>query len=134
MLKRGNVTANLGVKRQEQSRLVMDSAALEQALVLAMDLHMRIPGSPAPRAEALLALPGVLRTGRSGGYRARRRGGAAAPILAGFAQALDALAAARRAEGARLAAALPRCWTKSPRCATRLRPRPRTSPRRSGLG
>ncbi len=105
VLKRGNVTANLGVKRQEQSRLVMDSAALEQALVLAMDLHMRIPGSPTPRAEALLALPGVL---RPGGPADTEQGpdGVAAPILAGFAQALDALAAARRAEGARLAATL----------------------------
>ena len=60
-LKRGNVTANLSVKRENEPRLAPDPAALEQALTLAMELHARIPGSPVPRAEALLALPGVLR-------------------------------------------------------------------------
>jgi len=60
-LKRGNVTASLAVKRESESRLVADPAALEQALALALDLHGRIPGSPPPRAESLLALPGVLR-------------------------------------------------------------------------
>src|SRR6516165_12605983 len=61
VLKRGNVTANLTVKRENEPRLVADPAALEQALTLALDLHARIPGSPVPRAEALLGLPGVLR-------------------------------------------------------------------------
>src|SRR6185437_6683308 len=51
VLKRGNVTANLTVKRDTESRLSVDPAALEQALTLAMDLHRRIPGSPVPRAE-----------------------------------------------------------------------------------
>ena len=61
VLKRGNVTANLSVKRENEARLVADPAALEQALALVMELHQRIPGSPVPRAESLLALPGVLR-------------------------------------------------------------------------
>ena len=60
-LRRGNVTANLSVKRDAEARLSLDQAALEQALALAMELHARIPGSPVPRAEALLSLPGVLR-------------------------------------------------------------------------
>src|ERR1700693_3739801 len=42
-LKRGNVTANLLVKRDSESRLAADPAALEQVLTLAMDLHKRIP-------------------------------------------------------------------------------------------
>ncbi|MCX7382330.1 MAG: hypothetical protein NT133_13125, partial [Alphaproteobacteria bacterium] len=53
-LRRGNVTANLNVKREEQSRLAPDPAALEQVLALALDLAARIPGAAAPRAEALL--------------------------------------------------------------------------------
>src|SRR5437764_656679 len=61
VLRRGNVSANLTVKRDSEPRLVADPAALEQALALALDLHARIPGSPVPRAEALLGLPGVLR-------------------------------------------------------------------------
>ncbi len=41
--------------------LAPDPAALAQVLDLALDLAARIPGCPPPRAEALLALPGVLR-------------------------------------------------------------------------
>ena len=36
-------------------RLTPDPAALDQALSLALHLAARIPGSPPPRAEALLA-------------------------------------------------------------------------------
>ena len=103
-LKRGNVTANLTVKRESEPRLVADPAALEQALALALDLHARIPGSPVPRAEALLGLPGVLRPAQTD--EADGRAGTQAQIQAGFAQALAALVAARQAEGARLAATL----------------------------
>jgi hypothetical protein len=39
----------------------MDAEVLEQGLARAMGLHARIPGSPPPRPEALLALPGVMR-------------------------------------------------------------------------
>ncbi len=101
-LKRGNVTANLSVKREKESRLVADTAALEQAVALAMELHRRIPGSPVPRAEALLGLPGVMRPAQAD--EAADTSGAAA----GFTQALAALAAARHSEGTRLAATLTR--------------------------
>ena len=103
-LRRGNVTANLTIRREEAPRMAPDAAAIEQVLALATQLAARIPGAPPPRAEALLALPGVLRAG------AEAREEVAAPQLdavrAGFTQALDALVAARRAEGARLAATL----------------------------
>jgi uncharacterized protein (TIGR00255 family) len=100
-LKRGNVTANLTVKRESELRLLADPAALEQALTLAMELHRRIPGSPVPRAEALLGLPGVLRPAQAD---------EAVPdtdaVAAGFSRALAALVAARQAEGTRLGATL----------------------------
>ena len=83
------------------ARLVPDEAALAQLLALAQDLAARIPGAPPPRAEALLALPGVLRAEASEpdetAEEARR-----AAVLAAFRDALAALDAARRAEGARL--------------------------------
>ena len=104
MLKRGNVAANLNVKREAEARLVLDSVALEQALTLAMDLHRRMPGSPVPRAEALLSLPGVLRTAVAD--PADERAGAAVAVQAGFAEALAALVLARQAEGARLGVVL----------------------------
>uniref|UniRef100_UPI002FCD123F YicC/YloC family endoribonuclease n=1 Tax=Neoroseomonas rubea TaxID=2748666 RepID=UPI002FCD123F len=63
LLKRGNVSATLTLKREERSaaRLTPDPEALEQALRIALDLAARIPGAAPPRAEALLTLPGVLR-------------------------------------------------------------------------
>jgi uncharacterized protein (TIGR00255 family) len=100
-LKRGNVTANLTAKRESETRLVADPAALEQALALALELHKRIPGSPVPRAEALLGLPGVLRPAQADEVVPDT-----GAVAAGFSRALEALVAARQAEGARLAVTL----------------------------
>ncbi len=97
-LKRGNVSANLSLKREERPRLVPDRAALDQALELAQGLATRIPGAAPPRAEALLALPGVMRSEVPEADEAAdeaRRG----ELAAAFSRALDGLAAARRAEG-----------------------------------
>ncbi len=104
-LKRGNVTANLTVKRDDQPRLAPDPAALEQMLALATELAARIPGAPAPRAEALLALPGVLRQTAATEDEAIA-GAREAVMREGFATTLQALAASRQAEGARLAVTL----------------------------
>ncbi len=104
VFKRGNISATLNIKREEKtgSRLTPDPAALEQALRLALDLAARIPGAPPPRAEALLALPGVLRAESSeldeAAEEARR-----VVVTKGFTAALQALAKSRAAEGARLA-------------------------------
>ena len=107
LLKRGNVTANLSVRRDEPARLVPDAVALEQALALVVALQARIPGCPPPRAEALLALPGVLRAeGVAGAVAEPDRDAALAPLREGFIAALDRLVTARQAEGARLAVVL----------------------------
>ncbi len=103
-LKRGNVTANLTVKRQSETRLELDPAALEQVLAIVTDLHRRIPGSPPPLAEALLSLPGVLRQAQAD--QQEERALAAADVHAGFLSALAGLTESRRAEGERLAAVL----------------------------
>ncbi|MBW8270888.1 YicC family protein [Caldovatus sp. SYSU G05006] len=109
-LRRGNVSATLTLRREERAagapRLIPDPAALEQALALALDLARRIPGAPPPRAEALLALPGVLRAEAPAEEDEAAREARHAALLDGFARALDGLVAARRAEGARLAAIL----------------------------
>jgi uncharacterized protein (TIGR00255 family) len=105
-LKRGNVTANLTIKRQSETRLELDPAALEQVLQIASDLHRRIPGSPPPSAEALLSLPGVLRQAQAD--QQEEKAAAAADVQSGFIAALADLVAARRAEGDRLATVLNR--------------------------
>lgn len=100
-LKRGNVSATLTLKREERPRLTPDPAALEQALQLALHLAARIPGSPPPRAEALLALPGVMRAEQPEADEAAEEA-KRAELAAAFARALDGLVAARRAEGEKL--------------------------------
>jgi uncharacterized protein (TIGR00255 family) len=104
-LRRGNVTANLTVKREEAPKLAPDPAALEQVLALAVELAGRIPGSAPPRAEALLALPGVLRPAAAVEDEATVQAQTEA-VRQGFSVALAALVAARQAEGSRLAAIL----------------------------
>jgi uncharacterized protein (TIGR00255 family) len=106
VLKRGNVTANLTVKRQSDTRLELDPQALEQVLKIATDLHHRIPGSSPPSPEALLSLPGVLRQAQVD--QQEERTAAAADVNAAFAAALGDLVAARQGEGDRLAAVLHR--------------------------
>ena len=103
-LRRGNVTANLAAKRDDRARLAVDPAVLDDLLRLALETAARIPGAPVPRAEALLALPGVLRPAAAAddGWTEAQM----AAVRAGYAAALAALVASRRAEGARLAALL----------------------------
>ena len=105
ILRRGNVTANLTVRREDQPKLIPDPAALEQALSLALALAARIPGAPPPRAEALLALPGILRAAAAV-EDDTAAGAQSDAIRQGFAAALAALSVARAGEGARLATIL----------------------------
>ncbi|MBP0491652.1 YicC/YloC family endoribonuclease [Roseomonas indoligenes] len=103
---RGNVSASLTVKREDRApRLVLDPAALERALALVMDLSARMPGAASPRPEAVLALPGVLRTEVEVPDEAAE-GARRAAVSEGFGEALADLFAARAAEGARLHAIL----------------------------
>ena len=104
VLKRGNVNANLTVRRDMETRATIDEAALANVMTLAMDLHRRIKGSPVPRAEALLTMPGVMRQAPVDPIQEREA--ASAAVQGGFAEALDGLVAARAAEGARLATVL----------------------------
>ncbi|KAA5612354.1 YicC family protein [Rhodovastum atsumiense] len=106
LLRRGNVTAGLTIRRDEAPRLMPDPAALDQALALVTELQRRIPGAPPPRPEALLALPGVLRPAAVVAEDEQVTRAREEAVRQGFLAALDGLVAARRAEGARLAATL----------------------------
>jgi uncharacterized protein (TIGR00255 family) len=104
-LRRGNVSATLTLKREDRPRLAVDPAALEQALTLALELANRIRGSMPPRAEALLALPGVMRA-EVPELDEAQEAGKRAELAAAFTRALEGLVAARQAEGAKLHAIL----------------------------
>jgi len=103
VLKRGNVTINLSVKREETASIAIDPAVLDRALGLALDLASRIPGSAPPRAEALLALPGVMRSATNDETVTEQH---QTELRAAFMKALDQMIAARAAEGQRTLAML----------------------------
>jgi uncharacterized protein (TIGR00255 family) len=105
VLKRGNVTANLTLKHEEPNRLVPNVAALEQALALATEIASRIPNAPPIRVEALLALPGVLRSATASDTDTVQQNQVEA-IRQGFDAALAQLVASRQGEGGRLAETL----------------------------
>jgi uncharacterized protein YicC (UPF0701 family) len=117
-LKRGNVSANLSLKREERPRLVPDRAALDQALELAQALAARIPGAAPPRAEALLALPGVMRSEAPEADEAAeeaRRG----ELAAAFAARSTGWWRRGGRRATRCTASSRRCWTRSRRCTRR---------------
>jgi len=104
-LKRGNVSATLTLKREDRApRLTPDPAALDQAIALATSVAARL-GAPPPRAEAILALPGVLRAETVEPDEAAEEAKRAA-LLAPFETALAGLVASRAREGGQLAAIL----------------------------
>jgi uncharacterized protein (TIGR00255 family) len=103
VLKRGNVTGTLTVKREAAAGMTADPVALERMKALAMALADSIPGAPPPRAELLLALPGVMRSVNSLEDSPEDQAELAAAVKGGFEAALAGLVAARAAEGARLA-------------------------------
>ena len=102
-LKRGNVSATLTLSRAAgASPFTVDRAVLDQVLALQADLLGRIDRAP-PRLETLLLIPGVL---DRGGLADAIDDKAEKVLLAGFAQVLTRLIAARAEEGARLQAVL----------------------------
>ncbi len=105
IFKRGNISGTLTLKRDAVSSITADMAALEQVKELAIALADSIPGALPPRAELLMALPGVMRS-RSAEPEPDESAKAelTAAITAGFEAALTALAAARAEEGQKLAA------------------------------
>ena len=107
LIRRGNVSATLTVRRDEAAaRPTLDPAALEAALALVEQVRARIPDSPAPTAESVLALPGVLRAPTAEeadeAVEEARRGA----IAESFREAIAVLAGTRREEGARIGAVL----------------------------
>ncbi len=102
-LKRGNVSGTLTLKREAAAGITADLAALERIKDLAIDLADSIPGALPPRAELLLALPGVMRSVSAQDDTEEMQAALAEDVRAGFAAALEELVAARAGEGARLA-------------------------------
>jgi len=99
--KRGNIQIGLTLKQESRAALQPDMAALDRMVELATTLAARL-GAERPRAEGLLALPGIFRSEQAEASEAEdeaRR----SQLLAAYQSALTALWDSRAAEGARLA-------------------------------
>jgi len=104
-LKRGSIAINLAVTaRAAGGGLRVNREALAQAAALANELVAQHGAAPA-RADGLLALRGVIESGEGESDEAAREERLAG-LTASAARAVEALAAARLAEGGRLKAAL----------------------------
>jgi uncharacterized protein (TIGR00255 family) len=103
-LKRGNVQIGLVLKQEGRAPLTPDLAALDRMVELARGLAERL-GAETPRAEALLALPGIFRAEQAEPSEAEEEA-RRATLLSAFQRGLAALWESRMAEGARLAAIL----------------------------
>jgi uncharacterized protein (TIGR00255 family) len=102
---RGSLTINLSVKRTEgAAEIRLNEAALAQVLA-ALDRLRAIADVVPPRADALLAIRGVLETNEAGESDEEARARVTA-MLESLATALDAMALARASEGSRLRAVL----------------------------
>ncbi|MGC9270930.1 YicC/YloC family endoribonuclease [Acidiphilium sp.] len=106
-LKRGTISVGLTLRRDAPMSSAVDESVLDLYLARALDLARRIPGMPTPRAEALMALPGVIRpTGGDAGEPEDdevHQAALASQLALSFEAALADLVAARDGEGARLA-------------------------------
>jgi uncharacterized protein (TIGR00255 family) len=101
-VRRGSVNAALTLRAEDQGPAAPDPEALERVLRLAQDVAARIPGAPPPRAELLLALPGVLRAPNVAAGPPAPTPELRAAVVQGFADAVAALERGRLEEGARL--------------------------------
>lgn len=105
-VRRGNVTATLNfatVPGTSTVRINVD--VLEQMLAVAADLHRRLPDSPPPTVEGLMALRGVIETA-DGGESAEARAQLDEALIRSLEPVVDGLVAQREREGAHLATVL----------------------------
>ena len=105
--RRGNISATLAVTRLTPPAIRINRAVLAQVVALSRELAGEIAGqveTAPPRLDGLIGMRGVIETVEDDPddiVEARRTA-----VIAGWSAALDRLAAARSAEGARLAAIL----------------------------
>jgi uncharacterized protein (TIGR00255 family) len=104
-LSRGSIQINLTVDRSGAAPVVhVNTAVLEAVLAAARQLSRRVEATP-PTLDGLLSLKGVIEISDAAESEADKQSAEAA-VTVGFAEAIAALAAMRRHEGAALARVL----------------------------
>jgi uncharacterized protein (TIGR00255 family) len=103
-IRRGSVNAALSLRTEDQGPAAPDPEALARVLRLAVEVASQIPGAPPPRAELLLALPGVLRGAGANAGPPPPSAELKVAVVQGFAEAVAERG--RAEEGARLGAVM----------------------------
>ncbi len=101
-IRRGSVNVTLNLRAEDHGSAAPDPEALERVLRLARDIATHIPGAPPPRAELLLALPGVLRAGNAAAGPPAPTPALREAVVGGFTEAVTVLERSRVEEGERL--------------------------------
>jgi uncharacterized protein (TIGR00255 family) len=101
-IRRGSVNVALNLRAEDHGSAAPDPEALERVLRLAREIATRIPGAPPPRAELLLALPGVLRAGNAPAGPPAPTPAVREAVVRGFDEAVTVLERSRAEEGERL--------------------------------
>ena len=101
-IRRGSVNAGLTLRGEDQGPAAPDPEALARVLRLALEVASQIPGAPPPRAELLLALPGVLRSPGANAGPPLPTPALRDAVTRGFAEAVTVLERGRNEEGERL--------------------------------
>jgi TIGR00255 family protein len=105
-VRRGNVTASLNFAAMPGSSSVrINVDVLEQMLAVAAELHRRLPDSPPPSVEGLMALRGVIETA-DGVESAETRAQLDEALIRSLEPVIDGLVGQRQREGAHLAVVL----------------------------
>lgn len=105
-LVRGNVSATLSVERRNGAGAVRLNEGVLADIVKAADRAAELTGGVRPDTATLLTMKGVLETAESGLEDAELRSAREKLLMASLEEAAGKLAAARRAEGARIEAIL----------------------------
>lgn len=105
-MRRGNVMVTLNFSSVAGASMVkINHEVLEQMLAVAGELHRRLPDSPPPTVEGLMALRGVIETS-DGETAAETRARLEEALIQTLGPAIDALVAQRHREGDQLAQVL----------------------------
>lgn len=105
-LVRGNVSVSLAVERRGGLNAVRLNEVVLSDILKAADRVAELTGGSRPDTAALLAMKGVLESGENGVEDASQRSARERELLASFEEAAAKLVAARRAEGAKIAAVI----------------------------
>lgn len=127
-LARGNVSVSLAVEKRNGAGAVRLNEDVLADIVRAADRAAELTGGSRPDTAALLSMKGVLETSENGVEDPQKRSLREKLLVSSFEEAADKLVAARRAEGAKIAAVLEDQVVQIERLAAEVRASPSRTP------